>query len=318
MNVETVQLYENRPDVTLTAYVIEESAELQNEKPRPAIMICPGGAYAFCSDREAEPIALRFAAMGYQAFVLRYSVFHKGRMVNPLKELEPDPDSLYPNAMCDIGAAMLCIRKKASEWRVDPDAVVLCGFSAGAHNCAMFCTHWNSKVLQERFHRPEKEFRPAGAILGYGFYDWVDFRKQKVDNKFLRAMNEAIDFSYFGVRHPSEEQLAKCSPARCVTDKTPPMFLWTTGSDRTVPPEQSLMMGVALAKAHIPYELHSFETGDHGLANADESTACSREQVNAEVAQWMQMAQRWLRRNVPIDLPEKPPMGFDLSLLHFD
>ena len=73
MITTTIQLYEERPDVSLTTYVLADSPELLKGKRRPAVLICPGGAYLNCSDREAEPVALRFAAMGYHAFVLRYS-----------------------------------------------------------------------------------------------------------------------------------------------------------------------------------------------------------------------------------------------------
>ena len=78
MLTETIKLYEDREDVTLTTYVIAEKGELRGQGKRPAVLICPGGAYMSCSDREAEPIALKFAAMGYHAFVLRYSVYGEG------------------------------------------------------------------------------------------------------------------------------------------------------------------------------------------------------------------------------------------------
>ena len=71
MFIEKIKLYEDREDVTLTTYVIGQEPELSVQGNRPAIIICPGGAYQFCSDREAEPVALRFAAMGYHAFVLK-------------------------------------------------------------------------------------------------------------------------------------------------------------------------------------------------------------------------------------------------------
>ena len=64
MRTETIRLYEGREDVTLTTYLLDDSPELLKGGARPAIVICPGGAYLNCSDREAEPVALRFAAMG--------------------------------------------------------------------------------------------------------------------------------------------------------------------------------------------------------------------------------------------------------------
>ena len=65
MKVERLQLYEDRPDVTLTTYILDDSPEMIPGQKRPAVLVCPGGGYIFCSDREAEPVALRFAAMGY-------------------------------------------------------------------------------------------------------------------------------------------------------------------------------------------------------------------------------------------------------------
>ena len=69
MKTDLIRLYENREDVTLTCYLWDDSPELLNGKKRPAVLICPGGAYLGCSDREGEPVALRFASMGYHAFV---------------------------------------------------------------------------------------------------------------------------------------------------------------------------------------------------------------------------------------------------------
>lgn len=309
MKTQKITLYENRPDVTLTTYLIEDSREMLNGRKRPAILICPGGAYMFCSDREAEPIALRFMAMGYHAFVLRYSVYNKGEMVDPRGEMPLDPDSQYPNAMCDIGAAMLYIRDHGEEWLVDADQVFLSGFSAGAHNSAMYCTQWNSGLLSERFGRPSADFRPAGAVLGYGYYDWAVFREIGEENEMARMLNESVDFAYFGTKHPTREQYETASPALHVTKDTPPMFLWTTCGDNILPSQQSMLMGCALAEAGIPYELHIFETGDHGLALADQASAGFQEQINGDVAGWIPMAQRWLERHFPLEVPRQPAFG---------
>lgn len=73
MKTEVIKLYENRDDVTLTTYILQDSPELLAGKVRPAIIVCPGGGYFNCSDREAEPVALKFASKGYHTFVLRYN-----------------------------------------------------------------------------------------------------------------------------------------------------------------------------------------------------------------------------------------------------
>ena len=66
---------ENYNEAFLQTYFWEESKELYPGQKRPVVLICPGGAYAMTSDREAEAIALRFMSMGYHAAVLRYSVY---------------------------------------------------------------------------------------------------------------------------------------------------------------------------------------------------------------------------------------------------
>ena len=141
MFTEVFRLYEDREDVTLTTYVINEKGELHGQGKRPAVLICPGGGYFNCSDREAEPVAMQFAAMGYHTFVLRYSTYTQGRDEFPDvfgKSIEPNPMTKHPAPVREIGMAMLFIRKHSDEWAVDMERVAVCGFSAGAHNTAMY------------------------------------------------------------------------------------------------------------------------------------------------------------------------------------
>lgn len=309
MKVETIQLYDNREDVTLTTYVLDDSRELLNGGKRPAILVCPGGAYLFCSDREGEAVALRFAAMGYHAFVLRYSVYNGGKMPEPNEELKVDKNSIYPNAMLDIGAAMLKIRERSKEWFVDENQIFLCGFSAGAHNCAMYSVYWNRTLFQEHFEKPVSEFKPAAAVLGYGYYDYYKLRREQTLSELDKKMGEAIDMSFFGTVNPSEEQLKEASPALQVTEQTPPMYLWATTGDNTLSVQQSLEMANALAEKKVPFEIHVFEEGDHGLVLGDQATASMPEQIQRDVAKWVEMAQCWLEKHVPVQIPEKPAMG---------
>ncbi len=100
----------------------------------------PGGAYAFCSDREAEPVALSFLAKGYAAFVLRYTV---GR----------DKGYDFSVPMSDANEAMKIIRENAEEWGIDKEKIAAIGFSAGGHLCAALSTMG--------------EIRPDASILVY-------------------------------------------------------------------------------------------------------------------------------------------------------
>lgn len=244
MIVKTIRLYRKRRDVTLTAYILADSPELLNGKKRPAILICPGGAYINCSDREAEPVALRFAAMGYHAFVPRYSIYSKG------------VPSFFP---------------------------VGCKF----------------------FKKQPPPFKPAAVILGYGISDY-HLMFGEINDPFARDLSDAASIAYMGTKSPAKELLDTISPALHVTKNTPPTFLWATAADALVPVENTIRMANALAKAGIPFEAHIFEDGPHGLSLADQSTAGSLLELDADAAKWIDLAEAWLRKRFALPLPAKP------------
>ena len=126
------------PDVTLTAYISDISEEMKNMQVKPAVLVFPGGAYKFCSDREAEPVALAYLAKGFNAFVLRYSLNEKSRFPTPLN---------------DAVAAIEFIRDNSKEFHTDPHRLAVCGFSAGGHLAAAVSTM--------------TDVRPNACVLGY-------------------------------------------------------------------------------------------------------------------------------------------------------
>lgn len=136
MKQEIINLNPGR-NVTLTAYVQEVGGEYQFAK-RPAILVLPGGGYAMCSDREADPVALAYMKAGYQAFILRYST---------------GKNKTWPNPLEDYEQAMALIQERAEEWLLDSSRVAAVGFSAGGHLCACAATIARHK--------------PAAAILVY-------------------------------------------------------------------------------------------------------------------------------------------------------
>lgn len=300
-----MQLYEDREDVTLTTYVLDDSVEMLKGKVRPAVLICPGGAYLSCSDREGEPIAMRFAAMGYHAFVLRYSVYFEGKGwdMNPNASLEVNPHSIEPAPMRDIAKAMLTIRDHAAEWLVDTDRVAVCGFSAGAHNCAMYSVYWDKPVITGYFNRPKEDFKPAAAILGYMLSDYIMMKEQTMD-EMGRGLFNLSSLAFTGTPEPDDETLLRISPARQVSASTPPMFLWATAGDSLVPVEHTTRMSTALAQNKIPFEVHIFEEGQHGLSTSNQASAGAKDQLNADAEKWMELAEMWLRKRFAFDLPE--------------
>lgn len=308
---KTIYLYEGRDDVTLTTYILDDSVEMLNGKKRGAVLICPGGAYLYCSDREGEPVAMAFAAMGYHAFVLRYSVYNENKGVNTDDNIVPDMEKpwiekkqvQYPGPVRDVGKAMLCIREHAEEWLVDMDKIALCGFSAGAHVCAMYAVNYDKPVVTEYLGIDGGGIRPAAAVLGYALSDYTVFLGMKQGEN---ALFDACVRAYSGQLPLVDEELAvRLSPCMQVNDHTPPMFLWATAKDQMVDPAQSMKMAMALGTHHIPYELHIFEEGRHGMVLGTYATAADEGHLDTGVERWLHMADKWLQKRMAPEFSEE-------------
>ena len=304
MNCRTFYLNDQRQDVSLTTYVLN-SEELITKGGRPAVLVLPGGGYFNCSDREAEPVALAFNTMGYHAFVLRYSVWTRGKGEFPdlSKNIEVDPDIVHPEPVREAGWAMRMIRDHAAEWNVDPEKIAVCGFSAGGHNAAMYGAYWNTDMVTEGKEAP---VRPAALILGYPLTDYVFMRDAvkdaaPMDQAFFHQSNRA-----FLGEEESDGLLDEVSPARHVTKDFPPSFIFATTTDTMVPPQHSLHLAEALQNAGIPYELHLYEGGPHGLSLADQSTAVFTNMLEPRVHEWIRDCESWLYKRFAISLPDAP------------
>lgn len=125
---------------SLTCYVQDLSTELASADVRPAVLVLPGGGYEFCSDREAEPVALAYLAEGFNAFVLRYAV---------------GEDKPWDLSFADGKAAMSWLREHAGEVNIDPHRIAAVGFSAGGHLAASLGTGTGP------------DDRPDALVLGY-------------------------------------------------------------------------------------------------------------------------------------------------------
>ena len=130
--------YEGKEKVYLDCYILDSGLKLGQELTRPAIVICPGGGYVYLSPREAEPVAMAYAAKGIQTFVLHYSLGWDIKGFQPLQEMD---------------WAISLIRENAEKWNVNPNKILSCGFSAGGHLALA------SGLLGKA--------KPNGMILGY-------------------------------------------------------------------------------------------------------------------------------------------------------
>lgn len=231
-----------------------------------AVIVIPGGGYEGVSPREGEPVATPFAAAGYHTFVLYYRV-------SPHK---------HPSPIQDLAETVKYVRAHAEEFGVDPDDITVCGFSAGGHLAATLGVHWNKPYLTELVQASPETLRPNHVILGYPVITSGPFaHRGSFDH--LVGSDEAL--------------LAEMSLETQVTPDTAPTFLWHTAEDPAVPVENSLMFASALSANHVPFEMHIYPFGGHGLSRANSLTSEGRpEQEYADVAEWIDLAIRWLKK----------------------
>jgi acetyl esterase/lipase len=247
---------------TLTTYLLE------GEAARPAVIVCPGGGYRYTSPREAEPIALKFNAAGYHAFVLDYSVAPRR----------------HPQPLLDAARAIRLVRERSAAWKVVADKVAVCGFSAGAHVAASLGTLWGASPVAAApgsRNAPEASARPDALILCYPVISSGEFAHRGSFENLLGP-------------DATGEELAAMSLELRVDERTPPTLLWHTYDDPSVPLENSLLFARALREKGVPFELHVYPHGPHGLSLATKETDSGTMGSYPHVATWMGLCVEWL------------------------
>ncbi len=265
MNNRVISICADDPSVTLTAYVADEGW-----KKRDAMLVIPGGGYGVvCDDREGEPIALAFLARGVNAFVLKYSVGEKAK---------------FPRPLCEASVAMAYIKDHAEEFHVDADRVFCVGFSAGGHLAASLGTFWHLPAATEATGHPYGYNKPRGTVLCY-----------PVITGFEKAHKDSF-YNLLGTSAPTEEELALYSVEKHIDERSAPAFLMHTSDDGLVPVENSLYAAEAFAASKVPFEMHIYPHGPHGVALGDWQTARGMAGYdNPAIARWVEDAVRWMK-----------------------
>ncbi|MGQ0636959.1 MAG: family 16 glycoside hydrolase [Planctomycetaceae bacterium] len=225
-----------------------------------AVVICPGGGYQFLAvDHEGKQIAEWLNSLGVTAVMLKYRIA---------------PRYKHPAPLDDLQRALRTVRARATEWKIDPHRVGVIGFSAGGHLASTAATHFDDGKPDATDPIEKLPCKPNFAILCYPVislttpYVHAGSRKNLLGNE------------------PDEKLVQSLSNELQVTERTPPVFLFHTSEDKSVPPEHSVLFYLALRKANIPAELHIYEKGRHGVGLA---------QSDPVLATWPARCADWLK-----------------------
>ncbi len=224
---------------TLECLVSENPFDIGNEGwKRPALLVIPGGGYGMVSRREAVPVASAFFAKGFQVFILKYMIAEDG--------------VCYPEQLLEAASAIDYVKKNADALHVNPNEVFAVGFSAGGHlagNLAVEHQNVSEKI------GVALDCKPTAVGLSYPVISQIQGHQGSYDNLLQGYTDEA-----------KKELLKTLNLNEAVNDQTPPAFIWATATDNAVPASNALRYAMALANKNIPYELHIYPEGVHGLS----------------------------------------------------
>ena len=222
---------------TLTAYLPDAT-----NSTGAAIVICPGGGYQHLAPHEGNDYALWLNQHGITCFVLKYRLGSNGYH--------------HPAMLNDAARAVRWVRAHATNFNVDVKRVGIMGSSAGGHLAATLLTHFDAGNTNATDAVERQSSRPDFGILCYAVISMGEFT-HKGSHHNLLGTNAT----------PELEKIL--SNELQVTPQTPPCFLWTTFEDKTVPLENTLLFAGALRKNHVPFDLHVYEKGAHGMGLKD-------------------------------------------------
>ena len=238
----------------LELYLRSPAQDMPNALRRPLVLVVPGGGYEHVSAREADPVALQFAAAGYHTAVLTYSVGEGARDHQPLRQLR---------------AAIGLLRQNAERWGILPDRIAVCGFSAGGHLAL------SGAVLDCPGEAADRSRKPDAVLLAYPVITAGEYRH---DGSIVNLCGDDADLR------------ATMSLENQVRDGLPPFFVWHTVEDPSVPVQNSLMLAGALTAHKVPLELHLFAHDGHGTSTCTREVNTPNKHNSA----WVALCTDWL------------------------
>ena len=225
-------------------------------KSKGAVVIFPGGGYEIRAEHEGHGYAKWFQSIGITAWVVDYRL-------SPYK---------HPAIISDAARAVRVVRANAEKYGYDKNKIAVMGSSAGGQLAGSISVHYDKEFYEPTDDIDKESARPDASILCYSALDMLEYRHDGTKNKLLgnRCTYEEKEFM---------------SLYKQVTTDTPQTFLWHTAEDGVVPVENTLMYASALSKVMVPFEMHIFPKGWHGLGLA---------QNFEEAKEWPGLCQQWL------------------------
>ena len=229
----------------------------EGQNPRGTVIVAHGGGFQSRTGCEGIHVADYFSNKGFATAILTYRI-------EPYTRLD---------AMADMQRAIRLLRSRKDELGIT-DKIAVMGFSAGgmlSGNCA---THYDmgdesSDDVIERFSS-----KPDAAVIGYGAFATVSFPQGFMNSPFTDK---------------ERAQKLYLAPEKNLTNDTPPFFIWQTISDD---PRNAFVLGSALTDAGVPFEMHLFPDGVHGLAMADGNNDLAMDIPHT--ARWGELCAEWL------------------------
>jgi len=203
-----------------------------------AMVILPGGGYGGLAGHEGKGYADWLVTNGVTCFVLKYRLGSAGYR--------------HPIMLQDAARAVRVVRARAAEFKIDPKRVGIIGSSAGGHLASTLLTHFDAGQAEAADPIDRQSSRPDLGILCYPVITMGPNTHQGSKNNLLG-------------KDPSPELVKLLSNEMQVTKDTPPCFLWHTVEDKAVKVENSLEFAAALQRAGVPFDLHVYQKGAHGL-----------------------------------------------------
>lgn len=227
-----------------------------------AIVICPGGGYGGLAAHEGAGYAEWLADHGIAGIVLKYRLGSAGYR--------------HPAMLNDAARAIRLTRSKATEWKIDPKRVGVMGSSAGGHLASTILTHFDAGKADAADLVERESSRPDLGILCYAVITMGVHTHQGSKGNLLGT-------------DPAPELVELLSNEKQVTAKTPPCFIWHTWEDNVVKIENSLDFATGMRKAGVPFDLHIYQKGGHGIGLGGGRTSGTMHPWTSDCLFWLKV-----------------------------